>query len=129
MTKKEALSYVLSRLDRDANPEAYDTVSQMYAQLTKPRTNSEEAKEKRRNATAAARAELVAKIAPVLREGLSHTLIGVTAKELYFLCQSNLPEDFSAAKVQNILLREMAPELEKVEEKGKPNLYRLLETA
>ena len=69
-----------------------------------------------------ARAELVAKVAPILRKHLTSDL---TAKELFEVAKGELPTDFTAPKVQNILLREMAPELVKTEAKGKANTYRL----
>lgn len=124
MTKKEALTIALNTID---NTEAKTVIENMIAQLSKPRTPaSEEAKAKanakRKEQTAEARKELVAKVAPVLRKYLTEEL---TAKELFTKAQSELPEDFSAAKVQNILLREMAPELVKTEAKGKANTYRL----
>lgn len=133
MTKKDALTIAIAALNNNTTPnaQAIDTLTKMVEQLSKGR--SEEAKEaassKRKAATAAARAELVAKIVPVLREVLTHTQLGLTAKEIFGEAQSRLPADFSVAKVQNVLLREMAPELEKIEAKGKANLYRLKEGA
>lgn len=129
MTKIEALNYAINAIGND-NSEVAAILEKMVAQLSKPRTpKSEEAKAKanaaRKEKTAAARAELVAKVAPVLREGLSHTLQGVTAKELFDLTKANLPEDFTAPKVQNILLREMREELAISEAKGKANTYAL----
>ena len=127
MTKKDALTIALNTID---NAEAKSVIESMIAQLSKPRTpKSEEAKAKanaqRKAKTAQARAELVAKVAPVLREGLSHTLMGVTAKELFDLTKANLPTDFTAPKVQNVLLREMRDELVITEAKGKANTYTL----
>ncbi len=124
MTKKEALTIALNTI---SNEEAKTVIENMIAQLSKPRTPaSEEAKAKanakRKEATAVARAELVANVAPILRK---HLTSDVTAKELFEVAKGELPEDFSAAKVQNILLREMAPELVKTEAKGKANTYRL----
>lgn len=144
MTKKDALSIASKTLTRaivsiegitddEAGKitEAINVIDGMVDNLSKPRTVSPEAKEKantkRKEATAAARAELIAQVAPVLREALSHTLIGVTAKELYDLAKAKLPADFSPAKVQNVLLREMASEVVKTEAKGKPNTYALKE--
>jgi hypothetical protein len=126
MTKIEALNYAINAIGND-NSEVATILEKMVAQLSKPRTPaSEEAKAKisaaRKEKTAEARKELVAKVAPVLRKYLTEEL---TAKELFAKAQSELPEDFSAAKVQNILLREMAPELVKTEAKGKANTYRL----
>ena len=127
MTKKDALTIALNTID---NAEAKSVIESMIAQLSKPRTpKSEEAKAKanaaRKAKTAQARAELVAKVAPVLREGLSHTLEGLTAKELFSEVADKLPENFTALKVQNVLLREMRDELTITEAKGKANTYTL----
>ena len=127
MTKKDALTIALNTID---NAEAKSVIESMIAQLSKPRTpKSEEAKAKanaqRKAKTAVARAELVAKVAPVLREGLSHTLEGLTAKELFTEVADKLPADFTAPKVQNVLLREMRDELVITEAKGHANTYRL----
>lgn len=126
MTKKEALTIALNAVE---NAEAKSVIETMIAQLSKPRTKSDEAKAKanaqRKEKNAKARAELVAKVAPVLREALSHTQIGLTAKEVYDLAKADLPEDFTALKVQAMLLREMKSELVITEAKGKPNTYLL----
>jgi len=144
MTKKMALENALTVLESriaflsetDSTADAteaealrasVETIEAMIAQLSKPRTpKSEEAKAKanavRKEKTAAARAELLAKVVPVLR---AHLAEDITAKALFEATKAELPEDFSAAKVQNILIREMAPELVKTEAKGKANTYRL----
>ena len=77
--------------------------------------------EKRKAATATARAEMCAQVVPILREVITADM---TAKEIFAAAQERLPQDFSAAKVQNILLREMKDELIKTETKGKANTYR-----
>ena len=111
------------------NDEPIERLQALSAALVKRNTHktSDAVKEKQAAKRAEARAEVVNAVAPVLREALTHTLIGVTAKELYDLAKSNLPEDFTANKVQYILLHEMASEVEKIEAKGKPNTYRLAE--
>lgn len=131
MTKKDALTIALNVLSAEEYPDVVETLKKMVEQLSKPRSDESAAKasEKRKAATAAARQELITKVAPVLREVLTHTQLGLTAKEIFGEAQTRLPADFSVAKVQNVLLREMAPELEKIEAKGKANLYRLKETA
>ena len=123
MTKKEALTVALNSL---TDTEAKTVIEGMIAQLSKPHTTSPEAKAKmnakRKEATAIARAELVAKVAPVLR---AHLTSDLTAKELFAVAEAELPEGFTPAKVQNVLLREMKPELVVTEAKGKANTYRL----
>jgi hypothetical protein len=128
MTKKDALTIALNTID---NAEAKTVIESMIAQLSKPRSpKSEEAKAKanaaRKAKTAAARAELVAKVAPVLREALTAPM---TAKDVFEAAKANLPEDFTALKVQNVLLREMREELDITEAKGKANTYKLKERA
>ena len=133
MTKNSALQIVTETINacvlsifNDGQLEkitaALKTVAAMREQLSKPRTNSAATNEKRKAATAQARAELVAKVAPVLREYLASD---ITAKDLYEAAKGELPADFTAPKVQNILLREMKDELVKTEAKGKANTYRL----
>ena len=103
-----------------------DILSKMAAQLAKPRNVSNEAKAarsaKQKEATAKARAEMCAQVIPVLREVITTDM---TAKEIFAAAQERLPEGFTAPKVQNILLREMASELVKTETKGKANTYHL----
>lgn len=132
MTKKNALTIARNvYAENGGTAEVLDVLDKMIEQLSKVRTVSPEAKEaanaKRKDATAKERAALVEKVAPVLREVLTHTQQGMTAKEIFSDAASRLPADFSAPKVQNILLRELRPELEVIEAKGKANLYRLVE--
>ena len=77
---------------------------------------------KRKETTAKARAELIATVAPILRK---HLTADVTAKELFAKASAELPEGFTAAKVQNILIREMKPELVRTERKKGGDTYRL----
>lgn len=125
MTKMTALYTALSFIPK-TETEARETIENMICQLSRPHKVSDEAKAKakakRKEATAKARAELIAKVVPVLRKYLA---TDVTAKELFELAKDELPADFTPAKVQNILLREMAAELVKTEAKGKANTYRL----
>ena len=137
MTKKmaleNALTVVKSYLSKTENSTetvaltaTVETIEAMIAQLSQKREISPEAKAKaneaRKAATAEARKALVEKVAPVLRKYLTTDL---TAKEVYEAAKGELPTDFSPAKVQNILLREMKDELVKVEAKGKANTYRV----
>ena len=129
MTKKNALSAAITALKsmETVDTDAIEVLTKMIDQLEatrKPMTDEQRAKvsAKRMAATAEARGKLVAEVAPVLRKYLA---TDVTAKELFETAKGELPVDFSAAKVQNILIRELAPELVKTETKGKPNTYRL----
>lgn len=144
MTKKNALEIAISALTTDSylNPnwtedspstirkeipaeEVRDILSKMIAQLDKPHTSISDEKKaelnaKRKEATTTARKELVEKVAPVLRKYLTTPM---TAKELYEAAKAELPADFSWQKVQNVLIRELAPELNKTKANGKANIY------
>ena len=129
MTKKNALTVALNALNlvnTDEAVEARATLTKMVETLSTSRTLSDEAKAKqnelRKAKTAAARAELVAKVAPVIRAAL--TTEPQTAKEIFAKCVG-LPEGFTAAKVQNVLLREMRDSISVNEAKGKANTYNL----
>lgn len=141
MTKRDALRVALSLLTADSyrnpnwtetnpnsvrrdipTPEIREILVKMIGQLSGSDEARTRANQKRKEATAAARATLIAKVAPVLRKYLTDD---ITAQNLYERAKNELPEDFSAAKVQNILLRELAPELIKTEAKNKANTYRL----
>ena len=129
MTKKNALTVALNALNlvnTDEAVEARATLAKMVETLSTSRTLSDEAKAKqnelRKAKTAAARAELVAKVAPVIRAAM--TTEPQTAKEIFANCVG-LPEGFTAAKVQNVLLREMRDSISVNEAKGKANTYNL----
>lgn len=129
MTKKNALTVALNALalvNTDEASEARITLAKMIETLSTSRPLSDEAKAKqnelRKAKTATARAELVTAVAPVLRKYLT---VDVTAKELFKVAKAELPADFTANKVQNVLLREMRSELVVTEAKGKANTYRL----
>lgn len=129
MTKKNALTVALNALNlvnTDEAVEARATLTKMIETLSTSRTLSDEAKAKqnelRKAKTAAARSELVAKVAPVIRAAM--TTEPQTAKEIFANCVG-LPEGFTAAKVQNVLLREMRDSINVTEAKGKANTYNL----
>ena len=129
MTKKNALTVALNALNlvnTDEAVEARATLAKMIETLSTSHTLSDEAKAKqnelRKAKTAAARAELVAKVAPVIRAAM--TTEPQTAKEIFANCVG-LPEGFTAAKVQNVLLREMRDSISVNEAKGKANTYNL----
>lgn len=129
MTKKNALTVALNALNMVNTEDALEarvTVQAMIDALSKPHTMSDEAKAKqnelRKAKTAAARSELIAKVAPIIRAAM--TTEPQTAKEIFANCVG-LPEDFTAAKVQNVLLRELRDSISVNEAKGKANTYNL----
>lgn len=97
-------------------------LEKMRDQIAKPRKTSDEAKAKAKRADA--RATLMAQVVPILREVITTDM---TAKEIFAAAQERLPQDFTANKVQAVLLREMKGEVIKTETKGKANTYRLAE--
>lgn len=154
MTKKDALTIALSTLTASTYPnpnfdgkdttrkeipveEIRDTITKMINQLSKPRKSSDEAKAKAKDKRAKARAALIEQVLPILRKCMSNEYrqnfcdgdarkeFGYTAKKLYAEAKDALPADFTAAKVQYILLNEMKDEVIKTEAKGKPNTYQL----
>lgn len=112
--------------DRD---ETIACLEALRESLAKRSNRSDEAKAKqnakRKEKTAKERAALMEQVLPILRECLSQSNEGMTAKELYESCAESLPEGFTASKVQYILLHEMADEVVKTEKKGKPNIYQM----
>ena len=144
MTKVDALNIALSTLTADSYDVKYDVllsdgtstirtetftqqevqevIEKMIAQLSKPRKTSDASKEKTKIKRANARAELMTQVLPIIRDAIAD---GGTAKEIFERCADALPDDFTSAKVQYILLHEMKDEVEKIEQKGKPNVYKM----
>lgn len=127
MTYAVALSTAIDTI-KDTNPEVAERLTALRETLAKRSQRSEDSKAKanakRKDANAKARAELCAQVVPILREVITTDM---TAKDIFAAAQDRLPKDFTAPKVQAILLREMKDEVVKTEAKGKPNTYRLAE--
>ena len=121
MTKNVALTTALTFIPAEQT-EVREILTAMIEQLSKPRKVSDEAKAKAKAKRADARSALMAQVLPILRDALTE---GGTAKEIFERCADALPEDFTSAKVQYILLHELADEVVKTEQKGKPNVYTL----
>lgn len=141
MTKSEAMNVCMNTIDlaldtieledeqREKLIATREVVEKMKAQLDKPRAVSPEAKEKqaakaeeRKAANAKARAEKVAAVAPILRKYLK---TDINVKDLTDAAADELPAGFTWHMVQNILSRELAPELVRTERKKGGDLYRL----
>jgi len=127
MTYAVALSTAIETM-KDTNPEVAERLTALRATLAKRSQRSEDSKAKasakRKQQNAEKRAEMCAEIVPILREVITTDM---TAKEIFAVAQDRLPKDFTANKVQAILLREMKDEVIKTETKGKANTYRLAE--
>lgn len=118
MTRKAAIENAVAILSADArNAETVETLNKILVGLhreRKPLTDEQkQANSAKRKAIAAEkRKEMITPIIPILRDALSEPM---TAKELYEKVKDNLPADFSWQKVQAILLKEMSPEVTKIE--------------
>lgn len=130
LTRVDALNFAIETI---SNIECYDDdvarheeivtiLEKIRDQIAKPRKTSDETKAKRKEKNAAARATLMEQVLPIIREGISD---GGTAKEIFERCKDALPSDFTSNKVQYILLHEMKDEIEKIEAKNKPNVYKI----
>ena len=125
MTKVEALRVALNTMtDNDARA----TIEKMIETLSKSRTLTDEQKSARNAArkekTAIARKALMDIVLPLIKQAMPQDAENaITAKELYEKVKNELPADFTANKVQYVLLHEMAQNVNKIETKGKANTY------
>jgi len=127
LTRVDAMNYAIAAITNSTevltNPdEIVEVLTKIRDQIAKPRKTSDEAKAKRKEKNAAKRAALMEQVLPVIREGISD---GGTAKKIFERCKDALPSDFTTNKVQYILLHEMKDEVEKIETKNKPNVYKI----
>ena len=123
MTYREAVSAALKTVtDENVATRLYDLLAILDRSHTRSEAAKAKANEKRKALTAANRAEFVASVTPILRKYLSED---ITVKELYEKAKDELPTNCTSARIQNVLLREMASEVVKTETKGKANTYRL----
>ena len=127
ITRVDALNYAIAAVTNSTevltnSDEIVEVLTKVRDQIAKPRKTSDEAKAKRKEKNAQARASLMEQVLPVIREGISD---GGTAKEIFERCKDALPADFTFNKVQYILLHEMKDEVEKIETKNKANVYKI----
>lgn len=127
ITYTAALDYVLSQYPLPENIAERLTALKASVEKRNASHGSDEAKakqaEKRKAETAAKRAEMTAQVIPVIRAAMSNK--PMTEKEIFEAAADNLPADFSAIKVRNVLLREMADEVVKADNGRNPNTYAL----
>jgi len=125
MTYAVALSTAIDTM-KDTMPDVAERLTALRDTLAKRSQRSEDSKAKasakRKEQNAAKRAALCEQVVPILRDVITTDM---TAKEIFTAAQGRLPQDFTVAKVQAILLREMKDEIIKTETKGKANTYRL----
>jgi len=127
LTRVDALNYAIAAVTNSTEVQPYPTeivevLTKIRDQIAKSRKTSDEAKAKAKAKRADARSALMAQVLPILRDTITTDM---TAKEIFTAAADRLPQDFTAAKVQAILLREMKDEVIKTEAKGKANTYRL----
>lgn len=127
ITRVDALNFAIDTIKtfRENDAEVCDILTKIRDGIAKPHKVSDEAKAKAKAKRADARSALMAQVLPILRDALTTYPDGLTAKALYETCAETLPEGFSTAKVQYILLNEMKDEVKKTEAKGKANIYTL----
>ena len=127
VTYSVALDYVLTNYPVPENIAERLTALKASVEKRNATHGSDESRaksaEKRKAETAAKRAELIAKVAPTIRKVMSER--PMTEKEIFEAAKTELPVDFSAIKVRNVLLREMASEVVKVDNGRNPNTYHL----
>ena len=127
MTYTTAIENAIRALSTsNENDETIERLQALSAALVKRNAHksSDATKAKQAAKRAEARTEVVNVVAPIVRKAI--TSEPSTVKEIFDRCVG-LPEDFTANKVQYLLLHEMAEEVVKAEAKGKPNTYRLAE--
>ena len=126
ITRVDALNLAIDTIKtyRENDAAVCDILAKIRDQIAKSRKTSDEARAKAKAKRADARATLMAQVVPVLRGVITTDM---TAKEIFAAAQERLPQDFTANKVQAVLLREMKDEVIKTETKGKANTYRLAE--
>ena len=125
ITRVEALNFAIDELSKGGQvdteyTEVVEILTKIRDQIAKPRKTSDTAKANAKAKRVDARAALMEQVLPTIREAIAD---GGTAKEIFERCADALPKDFTAAKVQYILLHELADEVVKTEAKNKPNIY------
>lgn len=126
MTKKSAIERAVAVLsvnpDEAVTVEVLNSILEQYEKSRKPMSDEQKAtlSAARKAKTAAARAVVLNATCPIVREIATTPM---TASEIFEAGKGRWLSDFSVAKLQNVLINEMAPELDKVEAKGKPNTY------
>lgn len=127
ITYPVALDYVLTNYELPENIAERLTALKTSVEKRNASHGSDEAKakqaEKRKAETAVKRAELTAQVIPVIRAVMSDK--PMTEMEIFEAAKANLPADFSAIKVRNILLREMEPMVVKNDNGRNPKTYTL----
>ena len=123
----DALCYEMETLENDADltetyaekREACGVLKEMVEQLNREKQRKEERKQIRNG--------WVAEIKPFVREVLSHTQLGMTAKDIFsdFTALTKCSYSISLPKLQYILLHDMEDEVEAIDNGRNAKTYRL----
>ena len=135
MTKKDALTVAMNLINDALDATTEDDLTEYVAELEgalgqikamiEQTTKDEQRNALRKQDNAVARLVMLSEVKPILHEVLTHTQLGLTAKEVFGEAQSRLPEDFTAQKVQYILLHDMTDEVEVINNGRNAKTYRL----
>ena len=128
ITNVTALNTAIEALSAEEYAEVVERLSAMRDSLV-ARSNARKSDESRAKANAHRKEKVVAErkaivdvVAPIIRKAMGQD--SLTAKDIFARCEG-LPVDFTANKVQYVLLHEMANEVVKTETKGQANTYTL----
>lgn len=136
MTKKNALTVAMNLINDALDATNEEDLTEYVQELKDAKTvidelifvaNRQEVyNEYRKKDNAHKRAEMLKDIFPVLREVLSHTLAGMTVKDITSdFEQKWTGESMTSAQIQYILLHDMKDEVEVIKNGRNANTYRL----
>lgn len=130
ITYTTALDYVLTNYPVPENIAERLTALKASVEKRNASHGSDEAKakanEKRKAETAAKRAEFLAKVVPIVREGLSTTQR--TDKEIYAAIEHDVPADLTLERVRYMLVHnEVGADVVTVKNGKNPNTYYIKE--
>ena len=123
MTYAQALNIAIDSISDNIVRERLTALRDTLAKRSqRSDASKEKANAQRKAKNAANRAQILAQVLPIISDNMpTDADTAMTAKEIFAECVG-LPEGFTSAKVQYILLNDM-PNVRKVEVKGKPNAY------
>ena len=124
MTYAQALNFAIDTISDEIVKDRLTTLRDTLAKRSQRSEDSKaKANAKRKMKNAENRAAMLAQVLPILSDNMpTSSGTAMTAKEIFAACEASLPDGFTSAKVQYILLNDM-PEIRRVENKGKANAY------
>lgn len=132
ITYTAAINYVLTNCTLPENIAERLTALKASVEKRNASHGSDEARakanDKRKAETAAKRAEFLAQMVPIVREGINTT--PRTDKEIYAAIEHDVPADMTLAKVRYMLVHgEVGEDIVKVDNGKNPNTYYMKERA